>query len=243
MRRAYLLLLGLLLIANPSWLVAKDVKDSPAAAATRKKLKAKISVDYKDVSLKDVMEDLKQKVKDATDMDLSIQLDNAGGVSNNSTITFTAKDQPVEQILNMMFKNNGLGYIVVSKEYKTYKGRYDGWLLIVKGKERGYPEGEESAAAEEKSPAAKDKGKSTEKPTKGKPAKEKEKSVTDKGKEPAQDADKQEREAGRRLKYAKTYLEDGNRDLAIQKFKDIVKKYPKTKAAEQAKKYLEELEK
>jgi TolA-binding protein len=45
------------------------------------------------------------------------------------------------------------------------------------------------------------------------------------------------------LKYAKTYLDDGNKDLAIQKFKFIVKKFPKTKAAEQAKKYLEDLEK
>jgi hypothetical protein len=232
------------LIANPWWAVAKDTKDSPAAAATRKKLKAKISVDYKEVALRVVMEDLKQKVKDATDMDLSIQLDNAGGVSNNSIITFSAKEQPVEDILNKMFKNNGLGYIVVSKEYKTYKGRYDGWLLIIKGKERGHPEGEEPAAADEKSPAAKEKAKTKEKPTTDKPGKEKEKSATEKGNESTEDAaDKQEREASRHLKYAKTYLDDGNKDLAIQKFKFIVKKFPKTKAAEQAKKYLEDLEK
>src|SRR5260370_31608749 len=108
-------------------------KDSPAAAATRKKLQAKISVEYKDISLKEIMDDIKQKVSDATGMDLSIYLDNPGGVSNNSTLSYSAQDQPVGDILDGMFKNNGLGYIVVSKEYKTYKSRYDGWLLIVKG--------------------------------------------------------------------------------------------------------------
>ena len=38
----------------------------------------------------------------------------------------------MEEVLEAMFKPRDLGYIVISKEYKTYKGgRYDGWLLIV----------------------------------------------------------------------------------------------------------------
>src|SRR5439155_22031550 len=119
-------------------------KDTPAAAATRKKLQAKISVDYKDVSLKEIMEDVKQKVNDATGSELSIYMDNQGGVSNNSTLSYSARDKTVAEVLDGMFKNNDLGYIVISKEYKTYKGRYDGWLLIVKGKERGYPEDADS---------------------------------------------------------------------------------------------------
>ena len=240
MRCAQWMILGFLLFASPGWANAKD-KDSPAAAATRKKLQAKISVDYKEAALKEVMEDLKQKVKDATDMELSIQLDNAGGVSNNSKITFAAESQTVADVLDKMFKDNGLGYIVVSKEYKTYKGRYDGWLLIVKGKERGYPEGEGSGGAEEKGPAAKEKAKPKEK--QDKPVKDKEKSTAEKSKETTEEpAEKQEREASRHLKYAKTYLLDGNKDKAIEKFKEIIKKYPKTKAAAEAKKSLEELE-
>ena len=38
-----------------------------------------------------------------------------------------------------MLKKNSLGYIVVSKD----KDRYDGWLKIKQGNERGYPAGEE----------------------------------------------------------------------------------------------------
>jgi hypothetical protein len=213
-------------------------KDTPAAAATRKKLQAKISVDYKDLSIKEVMEDIKQKVSDATGMDLSIYVDNQGGVSNNSTLSYSAKDQTVAEILDGMFKNNDLGYVVVSKEYKTYKGRYDGWLLIVKGKERGYPE------EPGKEPAAKDKDnekKSAEKP-KDKPATDKPAAEKPADK-PEDDTAKAERDAGRQLKYVKGFIEDGKSDLAIKHCKEIIKKYPKTSAAQEAKKLLEKLEK
>ena len=211
-------------------------KDTPAAAATRKKLQTKISVEYKDVSLMEIKDDIKQKVNDATGMDLSIYLDGPGGVSGNSTLSYSAKDKTVAEILDGMLKPSDLGYVVISKGYKTYNNRYDGWLLIVKGKERGYPEtedtGKESAAKEKVKEKA-----SSEKP-KTKPAVEK--PSADK---PEDDADKFEREAGRQLKYAKTYIEDGKNDVAIKKLKEIVKKYPKTKPAEEAKGLLEKLEK
>src|SRR6266481_2333783 len=90
-------------------------KDTPAAAATRKKLQAKISVDYKDVRLKEIMDDIKQKVNDATGTDLSIYMDNPGGVSNNSTLSYSAKDKTVAEILDGIFKNNDLGYVVISR--------------------------------------------------------------------------------------------------------------------------------
>jgi len=213
-------------------------KDTPAAAATRKKLQTKITVEYKDVSLKEIMDDIKQKVTDATGMDLSIWLDNPGGVSNNSTLSYSGKNQTVADILDGMFKNNGLGYIVISKEYKTYKGRYDGWLLIVKGKERGYPEGEGSS----KETASKEKTKS--KVEAEKPKEKTDKSAAEKPNQKSEDdADKIESEARRQLKYAKSYIEDGKEDLALKKLKEILKKYPKTKAGEEAQKLLEKLEK
>ncbi len=68
-------------------------KDTPAAAATRKKLQTKISVEYKDVSLKEITDDIKQKVNDASGTDLSIYLDGPGGVSGNSTLSYSAKDK------------------------------------------------------------------------------------------------------------------------------------------------------
>ncbi len=171
-----LIVFGLML--SSAWSAEKD---SPAAAATRKKLQAKISVDYKDISLKEIMDDIKQKVSDATGMDLSIYLDNPGGVSNNSTLSYSAKDQTVADILDGLLKNNGLGYIVVSKEYKTYKSRYDGWLLI-----------EDSG----KESAAKDKPK--EKPATDKPKEKTDKPAADKPVEkPEDEADKIDREASR----------------------------------------------
>jgi len=220
-------------MSSQAWAVEKD---SPAAAATRKKLQTKITVEYKDVSLKEIMDDIKQKVSDATGMDLSYWLDNPGGVSNNSTLSFSGKDKSVADVLNGMFKNNGLGYIVVNKEYKTYKARYDGWLLIVKGKERGYPESEETG----KEAAAKEKTK--EKPAPDKPKEKADKPAEKPTEKTEDDGDKVDREAARQIKYAKSFMEDGKKDLAIKKLKEIIKKYPKTKAAEEAKKDLEKLE-
>jgi len=223
------------LMLSSAWAAEKD---TPAAAATRKKLQAKISVDYKDVRLKEIMDDIKQKVNDVTGMDLSIYMDNPGGVSNNSTLSYSAKDQSVAEILDGMFKNNDLGYVVISKEYKTYKGRYDGWLLIVKGKERGYPE------EPDKEPAAKDRDKDKKSAEKPKSKSANDKPPADKPLDkPEDDSEKAERDAGRQLKYVKTFIEDGKNDLAIKHCKEIIKKYPKTKAAEEAKKLLEKLEK
>ena len=59
-------------------------KDSVAAANTRKKLKQKVTVDYKETRLRDVAADLQRQF----DNRLSIKLDNEGGVSNNLTITY-----------------------------------------------------------------------------------------------------------------------------------------------------------
>jgi hypothetical protein len=231
-RRWMLSVMAIGLMLSSGWSAEKD---TPAAAATRKKLQTKISVEYKDVSLKEITDDIKQKVNDTTGMDLSIYLDGPGGVSGNSTLSYSAKDKTVADILDGMLKPSDLGYVVVSKEYKTYKGRYDGWLLIVKGKERGYPETEDSG---KESAKEKVKEKPTSEKPKTKPAVEKPSSD-----KPEDDADKIESEARRQLKYAKTYIEDGKNEVAIKKLKEIIKKYAKTKPAEEAKGLLEKLEK
>ena len=104
--------------------------DTPAAAKTRKLLKEKITVDFKDLRLEDCLDEIKEQVKG-----LKIVLDTKGGVSRNQTINFAAKDKTVEEVLDGMFKKNGLGYLVISKKNNAY----DGALQIKKGKERGYP--------------------------------------------------------------------------------------------------------
>ncbi len=113
---------------------AQQEKDTPKAAATRKLLQTKVSVDYKDTTLTDVIDDIKEQIKDKTKKTLFVLKDNKGGVSNNTKFTYKADNKPLEAVLDEMFKKNDMGYVVVTK------GTYDGALMIVKGKARGYPE-------------------------------------------------------------------------------------------------------
>jgi len=117
---------SLLVIVGVSSVRADD--DTPAAAKTRKLLKKKISVDFKDTRLEDAIDEIKDQVKG-----LKARLDTKGGVSRNRTLTYKAKDQTVEEVLDGMFKKTGLGYVVISKK----KDPYDGSLWIKMGNERG----------------------------------------------------------------------------------------------------------
>jgi hypothetical protein len=110
---------------------ADKPKDTPKAAAMRKRLKQKVEeVNFKNTRLEEAVEELKEQVKG-----LSIRLDTAGGVSRNQPVSFTGKNKTVEEVLNGMFAKSDLGYIVISDPRHTY----DGSILIRKGKERGYP--------------------------------------------------------------------------------------------------------
>jgi hypothetical protein len=116
-------------------LFAAEEKDTPKAAVTRQLLKTKVSVDYKDTPLSEVIDDIKDQIKDKTKKVLGVRVDNKGGVSNNTKFTYKADDKPLEEVLDEMFQKNDLGYIVISQQGNAY----DGTLLIVKGKARGYP--------------------------------------------------------------------------------------------------------
>jgi hypothetical protein len=115
---------------------AEQDKDTPKAAATRKLLKTKVSVEYKDTILRDIVDDIKDQIKDKTKKTIGVRLDNKGGVSNNTKFTYKADDKPLDEVLDEMFKKNDLGYVVISQQGNAY----DGTLLIVKGKARGYPD-------------------------------------------------------------------------------------------------------
>jgi hypothetical protein len=104
--------------------------DTPAAKKTRELLKQKVTCNYKDTRLEDVVDDLKEQIKG-----LRMQLDAKGGVSRNQAITYVGKDVTLEEALDKMFMKNGLGYIVISKKNNAY----DGSVLIKQGKERGDP--------------------------------------------------------------------------------------------------------
>jgi hypothetical protein len=209
-------------------------EDSPKAATTRKKLDTPVTVDYADAPLEpDVVEDLKEQIKG-----LGIKLDTAGGVSKNIRITYKADKKPLRDVLDGMFRKNGLGYVVISKKGTAY----DGNLLITRGSERGYPAGQEPAKTAVK--AAKD-TEAEEKPTaKGKTKEKttaKEKSAP-KEETPEDDAAKAERDAARKFGFAKTLADDGKTARAKERLKEIIAKYPNTKGTEQARELLKILE-
>jgi hypothetical protein len=104
--------------------------DTPKAAKVRKLLKKKITVSFKDTRLIEVVEEIQDMVKG-----LRFRLDTKGGVSQNRPLSYKGKDQTVEQVLDGLFKKAGLGYYVISKKGDAY----DGTVLIIQGKARGYP--------------------------------------------------------------------------------------------------------
>ncbi|MCI0377198.1 MAG: hypothetical protein L0215_06320 [Gemmataceae bacterium] len=111
-------------------------QESPAAKSARKRLQQKIAeVEWKDTGTKPIFDDLKREM----DMPVSIKIDNASGVSNNTKLTYSAKNKTVEEILNGLCDKGEFGWYVLSNP----KDRYDGWVIIRKHKEkeRGYEGG------------------------------------------------------------------------------------------------------
>jgi hypothetical protein len=136
MRR--LLTTGTILLLCAAWLgqaATVHGQETPAAKATWKKAKTKITVDFKDVRMKDVMDE----IKDLFNGRLGIRIDNVSGVSNNTKVTYKAKDQTLEKILNDLSDKYDMGWAIISDE----KDRYDGWIVVRKTKERGYEAGKE----------------------------------------------------------------------------------------------------
>src|SRR5690242_4213836 len=85
--------------------------DTPKAAATRKLLKTKVTVNFKDTPLKDIIEEIQDQVQDKTKKKMGVRVDNKGGVSNNTKFTYKADDEPLDELLDKMFKKNDLGYV------------------------------------------------------------------------------------------------------------------------------------
>src|SRR5262245_43933686 len=86
-------------------------EDTPKAEAMRKILKTtKLTVEFDDMRLEEIMEELKEKVAG-----FKFLLDSKGGVSRNSKLTYKAKDQTVEEVLNgLCTKGGDLGWYVIS---------------------------------------------------------------------------------------------------------------------------------
>jgi hypothetical protein len=205
--------------------------DTPKAAKTRAKLQEKIEVAWKATPLRDVIDELNDKVPA-----LGIQADTKNGVQLNTKVTYKAKGKPVGQVLGDLCDKYDLGYYIISNKANGY----DGTVKLTRGKERGYEAGKEP---DKTAAGPKDK---PDKTAKDKPEKPKPEVVKDKPepkeKPPAleDDPDELERVAARRLKVAKELQEEGKAEKARDVLQDVVKKYPKTKAAEEAQKLLKD---
>jgi Secretin and TonB N terminus short domain len=102
--------------------------DTPQAAATRKKLETKVTFKFKEISLADALDEIKEETK------VTFVLEK-GSVSRNQKVSLDVKDVTLAEALDKMLGKNGLGYIVVSGKNDAYNGS----ILIKQGKERGSP--------------------------------------------------------------------------------------------------------
>lgn len=114
-------------------------QESTAAKTTRKKLQQKISVEFKEERTADVF----KSVFDEMDKPVKFKINNASGVSNNTKITYKAKDKTVEQVLNDLSDKLDCGWIIISN---AANNKVDGSIEIrksTKGKERGSEAGKD----------------------------------------------------------------------------------------------------
>lgn len=213
MRTTSLAVSGLLIAAIS---LSAAEKDTALAAKTRKKLQVKVTVDFKDEHIDECIKEISRQLEEANAGSLSAFYDI--GVSRNQRLSYSGKSQSVADVLDGMLKKNSLGYFVFSKD----KDRYDGWIKIKQGTERGWPAGEEP-----KGKAAAKAPDKTKAPSAGKPA--------------AGDDDQAEKSAHSKLELARLLLKDGKTDKAKQRFEAIIRDFPKTKAAGEAKKELDKL--
>jgi hypothetical protein len=121
--------------------------DTLAAKMTReKKLKAKISVDSSEGSgmmLREIIEEIKGEIKSAKVGTIRIRPDEKAGITLTTRIKFKADKEPLENVLDKMFKASGRpwGYYVMVSTKKDDQD--DGAIIIVADETcRGYPPGD-----------------------------------------------------------------------------------------------------
>ena len=217
----YLVALGMLIVlvgpalAGPrgrSSTEAKKTEDSPLVKRTKQRLERKISVNFKDDMLKDVLEELGELA--------GVKFRRDPTIPGHKRMNYTAENQTVREILDKMFKPDGLGYIIHRAEKPN--DRYEGWIFVVMGDQRGDPEAPKKPTATKKH-SKKTKPKTTKKKLFGR--------------------DLKERQARSKLKYAKFFIEEKEYKTARDYLEQILKRFPETEAAKEAKELLKQLKK
>lgn len=198
----------------------KDPRDAPIVKKIREKLKkTKVTVNYQETMLKDVIADLKQQTS------LGIDIRAGKGVSANQPITYKASDQPLDVVLDQMFKPGDLGYVIGRRRHGS---RYIGWILIEKGPYRG----DDDEDQPEKTATPKEKKSKSKKSARSKPPAEE---------QPLDDAAKAEQRAEVKYQIARELADDGKVPQAKERLETVIKTWPKTKAAAKAKTLLQKL--
>lgn len=225
--RTLLTLVALTCLSVPAF-----AADTTLAKNTRTKLlKAKITVDFKEEMLRDILDEIKGQLNDQGLPTLGVKFET--GVSQNQRLTIKAENKPVEEILGEILAVNKLGFIVVSKS----GDRYDGWIEIRRGDERGWPAGEEPKG-EELAQATETDPEPEPKPMPEPMPEPEEEPAT----RPMRDKEQLlERIANQHYSLALTYMDANRNDKARTKFEFIIEVYPDTQAATAAKDHLQEL--
>jgi TolA-binding protein len=213
-------------------LAADAPKDTSAASFTKnKKLKGKVTVEAKDVPLKDIIADISSQLEDLKLGPISVSYDT--GLSGNTKTSLNVKDKPAEEALAEVLKKLGYGFTVISKE----KDRYDGWVRVSKA---------EAEVTTKPMETTKPKPTESTKPTEPKKPEETKPVEPVKPKPKPMEAEatpeeiaEDDAQALKRLELAKQHVADGNKADAQELLKYIVKRYPKSKSAPEAKKLLE----
>ncbi len=116
------------------------LRTTPAARAAWQRLNLVVSVNYDKKPLKDVLSDLEKQGKG-----LKLWLDEDSGLPKDMAdepITYQAKDKRLVQVVDQIFSQYGLGYIVHTQEGNAR----DGWLIVRSGQERGVAPGQRQFA-------------------------------------------------------------------------------------------------
>lgn len=216
-----------MMVATVAW-AADDNADTPKAAATRTKLTStKVDeVEWKDSLLRDVLDELFKEKGGG----IGVRTDRTSVVLNTK-ITYKAKDKSIDEILNDLCDKYEMGW------YITQTGTYNGSVWLEKSKARGYEPGKEPSKTAVKPEPKKEEPKKEEPKTEPKPEPKPEpKEPTD------EEAERLEKTANNALKFARDLVSDGKVAAAKDYLKTLIRKYPKTKAAETAKELLKKLD-
>jgi hypothetical protein len=181
---------------------AQQPKDTRLAEFTRERyLKVKVTVEAKDVMLRELLKEFAAQVSMDKEFDHPVMWTYSESAIGDKKLSYTCTDKPIEDALKELAEKEMFGWFVISKDDHIR----DGWVRITAGKERGF--GSLGAA-----PAPK-----TE--------------------------DDDETKAAARLAIAKEHIDKGRNASAKAVLSSLADKFPKTKAAAEAKTLLEKLDK